>query len=76
MPDALICYPGSIEKLKLLGATYLLTTYSGERNGMNVRAEEVHENDGGAEEEKNEDEDEAIEMTRSGQAVTKPTHLI
>jgi hypothetical protein len=25
MPDALICYPGSIEKLKLLGATYLLT---------------------------------------------------
>jgi hypothetical protein len=24
-PDALICYPGSIEKLKLLGATYLLT---------------------------------------------------
>jgi hypothetical protein len=43
---------------------------------MNVRAEEVHENDGGAEEEKNEDEDEAIEMTRSGQAVTKPTHLI
>jgi hypothetical protein len=24
MPDALICYPGSIEKLKLLGATYLL----------------------------------------------------
>jgi hypothetical protein len=22
-PDALICYPGSIEKLKLLGATYL-----------------------------------------------------
>jgi hypothetical protein len=23
MPDALICYPGSIEKLKLLGATYL-----------------------------------------------------
>jgi hypothetical protein len=27
MPDALICYPGSIEKLKLLGATYLLTTY-------------------------------------------------
>jgi hypothetical protein len=23
-PDALICYPGSIEKLKLLGATYLL----------------------------------------------------
>jgi hypothetical protein len=27
MPDALICYPGSIEKLKLLGATYLLTWY-------------------------------------------------
>jgi hypothetical protein len=26
-PDALICYPGSIEKLKLLGATYLLTTF-------------------------------------------------
>jgi hypothetical protein len=25
MPDALICYPGSIEKLKLLGATYLPT---------------------------------------------------
>jgi hypothetical protein len=25
MPDALICYQGSIEKLKLLGATYLLT---------------------------------------------------
>jgi hypothetical protein len=25
MPDALICYPGSTEKLKLLGATYLLT---------------------------------------------------
>jgi hypothetical protein len=24
MLDALICYPGSIEKLKLLGATYLL----------------------------------------------------
>jgi hypothetical protein len=28
MPDALICYPGSIEKLKLLGATYLLTVES------------------------------------------------
>jgi hypothetical protein len=27
MPDTLICYPGSIEKLKLLGATYLLLTY-------------------------------------------------
>jgi hypothetical protein len=27
-PDALICYPGSIEKLKLLGATYLLTECS------------------------------------------------
>jgi hypothetical protein len=26
-PDALICYPGSIEKLKLLGATYLLTYF-------------------------------------------------
>jgi hypothetical protein len=25
MPDALICFPGSIEKSKLLGATYLLT---------------------------------------------------
>jgi hypothetical protein len=25
MPDALICYPGSIEKFKLLGVTYLLT---------------------------------------------------
>jgi hypothetical protein len=25
VPDALICYPGSIEKLKLLGATYLPT---------------------------------------------------
>jgi hypothetical protein len=25
MPDALIRYPGSIEKLKLLGVTYLLT---------------------------------------------------
>jgi len=24
MPDALISYPGSIEKLKLLGVTYLL----------------------------------------------------
>jgi hypothetical protein len=29
MPDALICYPGSIEKLKLLGATYLLTYLKG-----------------------------------------------
>jgi hypothetical protein len=28
-PDTLICYPGSIEKLKLLGATYLLTYYRG-----------------------------------------------
>jgi hypothetical protein len=28
MPDALICYPGSIEKLKLLGATYLLLNMS------------------------------------------------
>jgi hypothetical protein len=27
MPDTLICYPGSIEKLKLLGATYYLLTY-------------------------------------------------
>ncbi len=27
-PDALICYPGSIEKLKLLGATYLLIYFS------------------------------------------------
>jgi hypothetical protein len=27
MPDALICYPGSIEKLKLLGVTYLLTYF-------------------------------------------------
>jgi hypothetical protein len=25
MPDALICYPGSIEKLKLLGVADLLT---------------------------------------------------
>jgi hypothetical protein len=29
MPDALICYPGSIEKLKLLGATYLLYYFIG-----------------------------------------------
>jgi hypothetical protein len=29
MPDALICYPGSIEKLKLLGATYLHTYLKG-----------------------------------------------
>jgi hypothetical protein len=32
MPDTLICYAGSIEKLKLLGATYLLT------KKMSVRA--------------------------------------
>jgi hypothetical protein len=49
---------------------------AGERNGTNVRAEEARENDVGAEEEKNEDEDEAIETTRSGRAVTKPTRLI
>jgi hypothetical protein len=49
---------------------------AGERNGTNVRAEEARENDGGAEEEKNEDEDEAIKTTRSGRAVTKPTRLI
>jgi hypothetical protein len=28
MPDTLICYPGSIEKLKLLGATYLLLLFT------------------------------------------------
>jgi hypothetical protein len=49
---------------------------AGERNGTNVRAEEARENDGGAEEEKNEDEDEAIKTTHSGRAVTKLTHLI
>jgi hypothetical protein len=39
---------------------------AGERNGMNVRAEEARENDDGTEEEKNEHEDEVIETTRSG----------
>jgi hypothetical protein len=38
---------------------------AGERNGMNVRAEEACKTDGGAEE-KNEDEDEAIKTMRSG----------
>jgi hypothetical protein len=49
---------------------------AGERSGMNVCAEEARENDGGAEEEKNEDEDEVIKTMHSGQAVTKPTCLI
>ncbi len=39
-PDALMCYPGSIEKLKLLGATYLLTYLQscGQEGAVTVRA--------------------------------------
>jgi hypothetical protein len=48
---------------------------AGERNGTNVCAEEARKNDGGTKE-KNEDEDEVIEMTHSGQAITKLTRLI
>jgi hypothetical protein len=47
-----------------------------EKNGTNLRAEEAHKNDGGAEEEKNEDKDEVIETMHSGQAITKLTCLI
>jgi hypothetical protein len=36
MPDALICYAGSIEKLKLLGATYLLTYLQQSLKSWNV----------------------------------------
>jgi hypothetical protein len=49
---------------------------AGERSGTNVCAEEARENDGGAEEEKNEDKDEVIKTMHSGQAITKPTCLI
>jgi hypothetical protein len=35
-PDTLICYPGSIEKLKLLGATYLLTYLDGKSLSSNL----------------------------------------
>jgi hypothetical protein len=39
---------------------------AGERNGTNARAEEARKNDGGTEEEKNGDKDEAIETMCSG----------
>jgi ribonucleotide reductase beta subunit family protein with ferritin-like domain len=40
-PDALICYPGSIEKLKPLGATYLLKTLQKKAQASFWNAEEI-----------------------------------